>query len=188
MKQPPELPEQHFWPAPDRRDEVWPRPMTRAQRQAARYRASKLRDRPIPKGWWRDEVEVTLTNGRTIRARLLYGAWGMLPVRPLTWVEHDQVHQAAYEADPWRSAYSGSYRGYILGGVSPWPDVLVCNSCGRAEDGRNPYVTGGRPEGYRSYLDELLERQRAHLAAQAAPRPLAEVVPFPGRSGSGEPA
>lgn len=159
-KTPPTLPEVHDWPAPDQRDEVWPPPLTRAQREAARYRASKNRDRPWPKSWRREAEVVTLTNGRTITVNLLTIRFGMLERRPLTWVEHDQVHEAA-DRDPWRQVYQAG--GYILGGVSPWPDVLVCNSCGRMGDDRNPYVGGGRPDGYRSYLDDLADARAAAL-------------------------
>lgn len=160
MKTPPELPEVPDWPAPDQREEVWPRPLTRAQREAARYRASKLKDRPIPKGWRHPEnvTDVTLPNGRTITVTLLPMRWGMLERRPLTWVEHDQYHAERYQTDPWSRAYRDG--GYILGGFAAWPGVAVCNSCGRAPDDRNPYVVGGRPEGYRSLFDEL-DEQRA---------------------------
>lgn len=136
-KLPPDLPVELFWPAPDRRDQVvWPRPLTRHQREAARYRASKNRDKPWPSSWRREPIEIALTNGRVITVRLLAVWFGMLEKRPLTWEEHHRYH--AEYVDAWSRAFADG--GYILGGFSAWPGVAVCNRCARADDGRNYYV------------------------------------------------
>jgi hypothetical protein len=165
VKTPPTLPELPDWPAPDQRAEVWPRPMTRAQREAARYRASKIKDRPIPKGWRHPDnaTDVTLTNGRTITVNLLPMRWGMLEQRPRTWAEHDQHHAELYRQNPSLHAYYHAHSRYVLGGISAWPDVAVCNTCGRAGHDANPYVVGTRPEGYRSLFDDLDDERAAAL-------------------------
>lgn len=180
MKVPPPLPEVPDWLPPDQRAEVWPRPLTRHQRQAAVYRASKNRDRPWPKSWRREPVEVTFTNGRTLVLDLLAFHVGYVMPRPLSWVEHDRQHEAMFGGrNPW---VLNDPRSYLLN-PSWWAGVRTCR-CGA-------YVLDDRPDGVVSFLRRNeLERAEAYAAevGRAAVDEVAEVVEFPagGRAAVGE--
>lgn len=173
-KTPDELPVDPFWPAPDQRAAQgappWPRPLSKHEREAVRYRSRKVVDKPIPKGWRHsdNDTRITLTNGRELWVNLLPMAWGMLDRAPQQWVDHDRLHRDGPGGPDWMGA--NDTRLYILN-PSWWPGVSVCSGCWWHRDGehgerRNPYVTGERPEGYVSLSDEVRERRFGALQQQ----------------------